>query len=65
MNPGKVGDAFPRVVPFGIRLSTPRRFWVRVAVQNVYAVGSFTNYKFQGSAKLTLRTSLLEVVKDI
>ncbi|PYX22870.1 MAG: hypothetical protein DMG87_06740 [Acidobacteria bacterium] len=65
MNPGKVGDAFPRVAPFGIRLGTPRRFRARVAVQNVYAVGSFTNYKFQGSAKLTLRTSLLEVGKDI
>ena len=65
MNPGKVGDAFPRVASFGIGLSTPRRFWVGVAVQNVYAVGSFTNYKFQGSAKLTLRISLLEVGKDI
>ncbi|OLE70887.1 hypothetical protein AUF78_04550 [archaeon 13_1_20CM_2_51_12] len=28
MNPRKVGDAFPRVAPFGIRLGTPRRFRV-------------------------------------
>src|SRR5216117_1476266 len=58
-------DAFPRVAPFGIRLSTPRRIRVRIAVQNIYAVGSFTNYKFQCSAKLTLRMSLFEVGKDI
>jgi hypothetical protein len=62
-DPREVGHAFPSIVTFGIGLGTPRRFRVRVAVQNFDAVSGFTNHKFQRSTKLTLCIDPLEIGK--
>ncbi len=57
----EIGDAFPDIALFGVCLSNPVRFRIRVAVENLYAVASSVNCKLQRSVKLALRSDLLKV----